>query len=41
MKVVLKEQHEIAGVNIHQRIAELLSASGAFEEALVLLRQGN
>jgi len=33
-EIVLKEHHEIAGVSIHQRIAELLSASGAFEEAL-------
>ncbi|MDP4155231.1 MAG: tetratricopeptide repeat protein, partial [Bacillota bacterium] len=31
---VLKEQSDIAGVNINQRIADLLSASGAFEEAL-------
>jgi tetratricopeptide (TPR) repeat protein len=31
---VLKEQSEIAGVNINQRIADLLSTSGAFEEAL-------
>jgi tetratricopeptide (TPR) repeat protein len=33
-ETVLKEQHEIAGVNIHQRVADLLSTSGAFEEAL-------
>jgi tetratricopeptide (TPR) repeat protein len=33
-ETVLKECNEMAGVNIHQRIAELLSASGAFEEAL-------
>ncbi len=33
-EIVLMEHHEIAGVSIHQRIAELLSASGAFEEAL-------
>jgi tetratricopeptide (TPR) repeat protein len=33
-EAVLKEHHEIAGVNIHQRIAELLSTSGQFEEAL-------
>ena len=33
-KAVLKEQSEIAGVNINQRIADLLSTSGAFEEAL-------
>ncbi|MFK9093451.1 tetratricopeptide repeat protein [Bacillus salipaludis] len=31
---VLKEEFEIAGVNIHGRMADLLSASGAFEEAL-------
>ncbi|MGX6442563.1 tetratricopeptide repeat protein [Neobacillus sp. K501] len=31
---VLEEEQEIAGVNIHQRLAELLSASGAFEQAL-------
>ncbi len=31
---VLKEQEEIAGTNINQRMAECLSASGAFEEAL-------
>lgn len=31
---VLKERNELAGVNINQRIADLLSASGAFEEAL-------
>lgn len=33
-KNVLKEQNELAGVNIHQRLADLLSTSGAFEEAL-------
>jgi tetratricopeptide (TPR) repeat protein len=33
-ELVLKEQHEIAGTNIHQRIADLLSTSGAFEDAL-------
>ncbi|MEH7254852.1 tetratricopeptide repeat protein [Neobacillus niacini] len=33
-EVVLKEHHEIAGVSIYQRMAELLSASGEFEEAL-------
>ncbi|MDF2855445.1 MAG: hypothetical protein K0Q87_1296 [Neobacillus sp.] len=33
-EIVLKEHNEIAGVSLHQRIAELLSASGAFEEAL-------
>ncbi|MEO2076398.1 MAG: tetratricopeptide repeat protein [Bacillus sp. (in: firmicutes)] len=34
-EVVLKEEHEIAGVNIHQRLADLLSSSGAFEDALI------
>jgi tetratricopeptide (TPR) repeat protein len=34
-EVVLKEEHEIAGVNIHQRMADLLSSSGAFEDALI------
>lgn len=33
-ELVLSETSEIAGVNIHQRMAELLSASGKFEEAL-------
>lgn len=33
-EVVLKEHSEIAGVNIYQRMADLLSASGVFEEAL-------
>jgi tetratricopeptide (TPR) repeat protein len=33
-EAVLKEQQEIAGVSIYQRMAELLSASGEFEEAL-------
>lgn len=33
-KNVLKQQTEIAGVNINQRIAELLSTSGSFEESL-------
>ncbi|WHY75872.1 tetratricopeptide repeat protein [Neobacillus sp. WH10] len=33
-EIVVKEENEIAGVNIHGRIADLLSASGAFEEAL-------
>ncbi|MDQ0197518.1 tetratricopeptide repeat protein [Neobacillus ginsengisoli] len=33
-EVVLKEHSEIAGVNIYQRVADLLSASGVFEEAL-------
>lgn len=33
-ETVLKEQSEIAGVNINQRIADLLSSSGAFEDAL-------
>jgi tetratricopeptide (TPR) repeat protein len=31
---VLKEEKEIAGVNIHGRMADLLSSSGMFEEAL-------
>jgi tetratricopeptide (TPR) repeat protein len=31
---VLQEQTEIAGVNLHQRVAEVLSVSGQFEEAL-------
>ncbi|MDP4162290.1 MAG: tetratricopeptide repeat protein [Bacillota bacterium] len=31
---VLSEQNELAGVNINQRIADILSVSGAFEEAL-------
>ncbi|XJZ26037.1 tetratricopeptide repeat protein [Bacillota bacterium Lsc_1132] len=31
---VLKEQTEVAGVNINHRLADLLSASGSFEEAL-------
>jgi tetratricopeptide (TPR) repeat protein len=31
---VLTEEVEIAGVNIHGRLADLLSGSGAFEEAL-------
>ncbi|MEH7353779.1 tetratricopeptide repeat protein [Neobacillus drentensis] len=38
-KMVLKEENEIAGVNIHGRIADLLSASGAFEEALTYYDQ--
>jgi tetratricopeptide (TPR) repeat protein len=33
-EAVLKEYHEIAGVSVFQRMAELLSASGEFEEAL-------
>jgi tetratricopeptide (TPR) repeat protein len=33
-EVVLREKNEIAGVNVQQRLAEILSASGAFEEAL-------
>ncbi|MDR6998540.1 tetratricopeptide repeat protein [Neobacillus niacini] len=33
-EIVLKENSMIAGVNINQRLAELLSSSGAFEEAL-------
>ncbi|ALC90123.1 hypothetical protein AM500_10235 [Bacillus sp. FJAT-18017] len=31
---VLKDSETIAGVNIHERLAEILSASGSFEEAL-------
>ncbi|MDQ1145262.1 tetratricopeptide (TPR) repeat protein [Bacillus sp. SORGH_AS 510] len=34
-EMVLKEESEIAGVNIHQRMADLLSSSGAFEDALI------
>ncbi|CAH2715748.1 Beta-barrel assembly-enhancing protease [Neobacillus rhizosphaerae] len=34
-EVVLREENEMAGVNIHGRMADLLSASGAFEEALI------
>ncbi|AIM15435.1 tetratricopeptide repeat protein [Neobacillus sp.] len=34
-EAVLKETDEIAGVNINGRIADLLSSSGAFEEALI------
>jgi tetratricopeptide (TPR) repeat protein len=33
-EAVLKEYHEVAGVSVFQRMAELLSASGEFEEAL-------
>jgi tetratricopeptide (TPR) repeat protein len=33
-QIVLEEQTEIAGVNLHQRLAEVLSVSGQFEEAL-------
>lgn len=29
-----KERHEIGGVNVHQRLAESLSAAGEFEEAI-------
>ncbi|WP_066060993.1 tetratricopeptide repeat protein [Neobacillus soli] len=32
---ILKEENEIAGVNINGRIADLLSVSGLFEDALV------
>ncbi|MCM3766572.1 lipopolysaccharide assembly protein LapB [Neobacillus niacini] len=32
---VLEETNEMAGINIHGRLAELLSSSGAFEESLV------
>ncbi|EKN69596.1 TPR-repeat-containing protein [Neobacillus bataviensis LMG 21833] len=38
-ELVLKEESEIAGVNIHGRMADLLSASGAFEEALTYYGQ--
>ena len=31
---VLKNENEIAGVNVNQRIADAISAGGAFEEAL-------
>ncbi|MFF2586374.1 tetratricopeptide repeat protein [Peribacillus butanolivorans] len=31
---VLEQEQEIAGVNVHQRLAEALSSSGKFEEAL-------
>lgn len=33
-QIVLNEQAEIAGVNLHHRLAEVLSVSGKFEEAL-------
>ncbi|ETI66490.1 tetratricopeptide repeat protein [Neobacillus vireti] len=33
-ETVLKEENEIAGINIHGRMADLLSGSGSFEEAL-------
>jgi tetratricopeptide (TPR) repeat protein len=33
-QLVLEEQSEIAGVNLHQRLAEVLSVSGQFEAAL-------
>jgi tetratricopeptide (TPR) repeat protein len=33
-QLVLEEQTEIGGVNLHQRLAEVLSVSGQFEEAL-------
>lgn len=35
-ETVLRECNELAGVNINQRMADLLSATGAFEEALPL-----
>ncbi|WP_077213792.1 tetratricopeptide repeat protein [Bacillus dakarensis] len=31
---VLKVEHEIAGVNVHQRLGDAFSAGGAFEEAI-------
>ena len=34
-QTVLMEQSNIAGVNIHQRLAETLSNSGAFEDSLI------
>jgi len=34
-EAVLKETSEIAGVNINQQMADLLSSSGAFEDALI------
>ncbi|MCM3566795.1 lipopolysaccharide assembly protein LapB [Neobacillus mesonae] len=34
-EAVLKETNEIAGINIHARLADLLSSSGAFEDALI------
>ncbi|MFJ5715738.1 tetratricopeptide repeat protein [Neobacillus sp. NPDC093127] len=33
-ETVLREENEMAGINIHGRMADLLSGSGAFEEAL-------
>ncbi|UII54629.1 tetratricopeptide repeat protein [Cytobacillus spongiae] len=33
-EVVLKTENVIAGVNVHQRMADALSAGGAFEEAI-------
>ncbi|MFF2449959.1 tetratricopeptide repeat protein [Neobacillus sp. NPDC058068] len=33
-ETVLKEENEMAGINIHGRMADLLSGSGSFEEAL-------
>lgn len=38
-ELVLKEEDEVAGINIHQRMAEALSAGGAFEEALKFYEQ--
>ncbi|WHX99089.1 tetratricopeptide repeat protein [Neobacillus sp. DY30] len=40
-EAVLKEHQEIAGVSIYQRMAELLSASGEFEEALIYYDRAN
>lgn len=33
-KTTAEEQSEIGGVNVHQRLAESLSASGEFEDAI-------
>lgn len=38
-ETVLKETNELAGINLNSRIAELLSASGKFEEALTYYDQ--
>ncbi|MBO0958162.1 tetratricopeptide repeat protein [Neobacillus sp. MM2021_6] len=38
-ELVLKEENEIAGINIHGRMADLLSTSGAFEDALTYYDQ--
>lgn len=39
-EIVLKETTEIAGVNIHQRMADLLSSSGCVRRSISLLRSG-